>query len=591
MSLHPFISSLQSSEMNGNDIDPRLRRKFLQTPGRTGRLVGLMAGLMKIITRDRRSNNILRFGAMMLLMWNLQASASSITWVAGNSNDNWSTTNNWQCNGGSCAAPMSATLAGADLTFGAPTGGEKAPQDNIASISLDSLSITSSAYTAWSINAGESLTITNANQGSTFSGTPVTNNGTLTINGTTNGFTNSSGITNTSTGTLALNAATVTNTGGTMTNIAGGTLTISSATTLNNGTLVGKLTNNGTLSGVTFGSGSNGDTVTNSGTITGGTIGVSGGASTINGGTISGATTGTFGTFNNVLFTGATLTNGSISGTNTATGTNTFAGSISNSGALTISSGTTTVSGTINSTGTTAITVNGTLNVASTGAMEFDTFTENSGGLVTLSGFLEVSTANLLGGTFDGTGAFEATTVDNGDGTNDNGGSGVLLYVGGSFAAGNTTQTEDYDFASYNQDAGGALGIAFNSSYSGLDQLDVTSEASINGSLDLYASNGAELNLNNLNTADSYVLIDGLVNGAFSTVNVTGALAGTASGGPGTAAGWWLIYNGSDAGGNGDVELDYVAPTTSGTPEPGTDILLGGALVGFALLRRKLVKR
>lgn len=532
---------------------------------------------------------------MMLLMWNLQASASSITWVAGNSNDNWSTTTNWQCNGGSCSAPMSTTLAGADVTFVAPTGSEKAPQDNIASVSLDSLSIISSGYTAWSINAGDSLTITNANQGSAFSGTPVTNNGTLTINGTTNSFTNSSGITNTSTGTLALNATTVTNSGGTITNIAGGTLTIGSSTTLTGGTLTGKLTNNGTLSGVTFGSGSNGDTVTNSGTINGGTIGVSGALSTINGGTVSGTTTGTFGTFNNVLFTGATLTNGSISGTNTATGTNTFAGNIANSGTLTINSGTTTVSGAITNTGTTAITVNGTLNIASTGVIDpLTTFTENSGGVVTLSGTLDVSTANLLGGTFDGTGAFEATTVNNGDGTDNNGGSGVLLYVGGSQAAGNTTQSADYDFASYNQDAGGALGIAFNSSYSGLDQLDISSEASINGSLDLYASNGAELNLSNLNTADSYVLIDdtgGAVNGTFSTVNVLGTLGGIATGGPGVAAGWWLVYNGSDAGSNGDVELDFVAQNSSNTPEPATDILLGGALVGFALLRRKLVNR
>ena len=184
--------------------------------------------------------------------------------------------------------------------------------------------------------------------------------------------------------------------------------------------------------------------------------------------------------------------------------------------------------------------------------------------------------------------------MNNGDGTDNNGGSGVLLYVGGSQAAGNTTQSADYDFASYNQDAGGALGIAFNSSYSGLDQLDISSEASINGSLDLYASNGAELNLSNLNTADSYVLIDdtgGAVNGTFSTVNVLGTLGGIATGGPGVAAGWWLVYNGSDAGSNGDVELDFVAQNSSNTPEPATDILLGGALVGFALLRRKLVNR
>jgi hypothetical protein len=83
----------------------------------------------------------------------------------------------------------------------------------------------------------------------------------------------------------------------------------------------------------------------------------------------------------------------------------------------------------------------------------------------------------------------------------------------------------------------------------------------------------------------------GSLNGTFATVSVLGSFAGTASGGPGAAAGWWLVYNGSDAGGNGDVELDYVAPSSNNTPEPATDILLGGALVGFALLRRKLVKR
>jgi hypothetical protein len=258
---------------------------------------------------------------------------------------------------------------------------------------------------------------------------------------------------------------------------------------------------------------------------------------------------------------------------------------------LSIASGTTNVSGTITGSGSSSVSVNGTLNIESgAGIDSLTTFSESTGGVVTLSGTLDVSTANLLGGTFDGTGSFGGSAVNNGDGSNDTNAEGVELFVGGSAAAWAAASDaagagdSGYSFISYDQDSGGTLGITFNSGYTGDGELSTVDGASINGTLDLYSSNGAELNLSSLNTADSYMLLDnsfGLVSGTFSTVNVVGTLNG--------ATGWQLVYNGAGKpSGGGDVELDYVAPTA---PEPGTDVLLGGALVGFVLLRRKLAKR
>jgi len=55
--------------------------------------------------------------------------------------------------------------------------------------------------------------------------------------------------------------------------------------------------------------------------------------------------------------------------------------------------------------------------------------------------------------------------------------------------------------------------------------------------------------------------------------------------------GWSLVYNGANTPGGdaGDVELDFTTPAVP--PEPSTDILLGGAIVGLALMRKKLVRR
>lgn len=509
---------------------------------------------------NRRSNIALRFAALMLLLWNFQANASTLTWTGSGANNNWGTANNW---GGT--APSNTTPP-EDLVFGALFAGSKtAPVDTISNLTINTLTIDSGKVTSMTLENNLTISGTNGGSGSTFQVPVTVTANTVTID---TGLNNSSTLSVTG-GSLTL-SGNVTNSG-TIAN-SGATLTIGSAATVTGGTLTGTITNTGTVSGATIGTNTN--------------------SATINGGTVSGTTSGMFGTFNNVLFSGATLTNGSLSGANSATGANTFEGSITNSGTLTITSGTTTVSGTITNSGTTAITVGGTLNIASTGSVNsLSTLTEDSGGVVTLSGALQVATADLLGGSIDGTGSFTATTVNNGDGTNDvDNTEGVELYVGGSSAAGNTGDATD-TFQTYNQDSGGALGIGFNSSYTGSDQLDVTSAANLNGTLDLYSSNGAELNLSSLNTADTYVLIDdsgGAVNGEFSAVNVLGDLAGQADGaapiGGGEPGGWWIVYNGLAAGGNGDVELDY-------TPEPASDILLGGALVGLALLRRKLIKR
>jgi hypothetical protein len=528
-------------------------------------------GIIKMITKNRRSTFALRFAAMMLLICNLQADASTITW-AGTHNSNWSTASNW--------SPGTEPLTNAtpyDVIIPATiTGGNKSVTDQTGiSISLDSLTIQSGQTTGFAITGGSILTLgTGSFAGSpTFSGVSVST-GTLNVTGA---LTNSTTISAGGSGVVNLNGN-VANTGGMLVN-SGGTLHVGAASTVTGGTVVGVITNSGTISGATIG-------------------GLLAGA-TVNGGTISGTTSGSFGTFNNVLFSGATLTNGSISGVSTASGADAILGGVAvTSGTLTIVSGTTTIgSGTPSSATLTADSgllvssgSGGTLSIASGGDVEAEaSFTENAGGIVALSGTLDVSVANLVGGSFDGTGTFEGTGVNNGNGTNGANSDGLELYVGGSAAAwaaasdSGAAGTTGYSFSNYTQDSGGTLGITFNSAMTGNDELSTVTGASINGALDLYSSNGAELNLSSLNTGQDYVLLDntgGAVSGTFSAVNVIGTLNGP--------SGWQLVYNGSGAGGAGDVELDFESGAS--TPEPGTEILLAGALAGLVLLRRKLVK-
>jgi len=494
-----------------------------------------MMGIIKMAQKNRWSSISLRFAAMMLLMWNLQLSASTVTWTGGGASDNWSSTGNWLCNGSACPPPMLTALAGADVTFPAGLSGVRvSPIDTTPGISLDSLTITGSEYTAFTINPGVTLTISNTSLNSTFD---LTGNGTTTVNAIANNgsiavtggtLTNMSEIDMNASGSLSLSGtAIVNNTGGIINNAFGGSFTIGSTATVQNGTLVGTVTNNGhinstglnsvTFSGATvnggvlagslttdattntFGTttavtntgnlsagtggnvnwmggtnsgtlGAGSGTLTVSGTLmnAGGTInGGAGGATVtalVNGGTITGTIAGSGGTFNNVLFTGVSLTNGTITvGSNTATGTNTFGGANTNTGTLTVNSGVSTVAsgGWISGSGTVTVS-GGTLDIASGGAINGSgsTLDENSG-VVTLSGTLAVSTANLLGGTFDGTGAFDGGTV-----TND----GVDLDVNGSAAAwGSTATLGDYAFTDYTQGAGGTLSINFDAT--GNDEL------------------------------------------------------------------------------------------------------------------------
>jgi fibronectin-binding autotransporter adhesin len=586
----------------------------------------------------------LRFVAMTLLLWNLQLSASTVTWTGNGVSDNWSSTGNWTCNGGTCTAPMSTALAGADVTFpGGLTSPRLGPVDTTNGVTLDSLTITGSEYTAFSISPGITLTITNTSLNSTFDLTgsgatvsAVSNSGAISVTGGT--LTNMSEIDMNATGSLSLSGTTiVNNTGGIINNAFGGIFNIGSTSTVQNGTLVGAVTNNGTITStganvVTFsgavinggvlagtsttdattntfgattavtntgnlsaGAGGNVNWMggTNSGTLgagsgtltvsgvlmnAGGTIdGGVGGATvtaTVNGGTITGTIAGSGGTFNNVLFTGASLTNGTITGAgNTATGTNSFGGFITNTGStLTINSGVSTVAagGEVFGTGTTAVS-GGTLDIASGGEMIGGGVLDENSGVVTLSGTVAVSATNLLGGTFDGTGSFGGGVV-----TND----GVDLDVNGSAAAwGGTATLGDYAFTDYTQGTGGTLSLNFDATAN--DELVDTTDTTLAGALDLLNLNGSALNFGML-TDTSYVLIadtNSAVTGTFSALNVA------------LPAGWSLVYNGvnTPTGDLGDVELDFTSAPA--TPEPATDILLGAAIVGIALMRKKLVRR
>jgi hypothetical protein len=593
--------------------------------------------------KNRRSSIALRFAAMMLLMWNLQLSASTVTWTGTGPNNNWTTVANWTCGGGACTGPMTTALSGADVIFPAGLVSSRlGPVDTISGLALDSLTITGSEYTAFTLNAGSSLTISNAGANSTFDLTgngsttvnTVTDNGSILVTGGT--LTNMSEIdVGNGGGALTLSGtAILTNTGGVINNgLGSGIFTIGLTATVQNGTLEGVVTNNGTITSTgansvtfstahvdggvlagtltttptlnTFGAttavtntgtlsagpggivnwmgGTNSGTLSSgggllnvSGTVTnaGGTInGGIGGATvtgTVNGGTITGAITGTGGTFNNVLFTGASLTNGTITGaSNTATGTNTFAGSITNSGTLAINSGVSTVTGTIAGSGTVDVS-GGTLNIASGGVIDAGGILNETGGVVTLSGTLADATVNLLGGTFDGTG-----TLDGGDVTND-----IDLDVNGSTAAwgGSTATLGDYDLGSYTQEALGTLSINFSATSN--DEL-IDGSTTLDGALDLLNQDGTALTFGSL--ADTfYVLIadtGSAVSGTFDSLNVA------------LPTGWTIAYNGANTPGGdaGDVELDFTTP--GGTPEPSTDILLAGAIIGLALMRKKLVRR
>jgi fibronectin-binding autotransporter adhesin len=582
----------------------------------------------------------LRFTAITLLMWNLQLSASTVTWTGNGSSANWSSTGNWTCNGGACPPPMLTALAGADVTFpGGLASPQLSPLDTTTGVSLDSLTITGSEYTGFGINPGITLTISNTTLNSTFD---LTGNGSTTANAISNSgmiavtggtLTNMSEIDMNATGTLSLSGTTiVNNTGGTINNAFGGSFIVGATSAVQNGTLVGAVTNNGTITSVTFSGAiinggvltgtsttdattnafgpttavtntgslsagvggivnwnggtnsgtlmSDGGALTVSGTLAnaGGTInGGTGGATvtaTVNGGTITGTVAGIGGTFNNVLFTGASLTNGTITGaTNTATGTNSFGGFITNTGStLSINSGVSTIAagGEVFGNGTTEVS-GGTLNIASGGEMIGGGSLDETSGVVTLSGTLAVSSTNLLGGTFDGTGAFGGGTV-----TND----GVDLDVNGSAAAwGGTATLGDYDFTNYAQGAGGTLSINFDAT--GNDQLVDTTDTTLAGALDLLNLNGSALSFGSL-TDTSYVLIadtNSAVSGTFSALNVA------------LPTGWSLVYNGvnTPTGDLGDVELDFTPGPA--TPEPATDILLGAAIIGIGLMRKKLVSR
>lgn len=139
---------------------------------------------------------------------------------------------------------------------------------------------------------------------------------------------------------------------------------------------------------------------------------------------------------------------------------------------------------------------NGTFNVNG-GSLDIEGTLDGESGVVTLSngnvlvnGTVSVSVANLLGGPSTARAPLPGGTVNNGDGFNDESSQGVLLNVGGSFAVGNTTQSDTYTFSAYNQDADGALGIAFNASGNGNNEF-IAGNVALHGTLDLWNSTAA----------------------------------------------------------------------------------------------------
>ena len=54
-----------------------------------------MAEIIKMAQKNRWSSTALRFTAMMLLMWNLQLSASTVTWTGSGGNDCGGSVTQW----------------------------------------------------------------------------------------------------------------------------------------------------------------------------------------------------------------------------------------------------------------------------------------------------------------------------------------------------------------------------------------------------------------------------------------------------------------------------------------------------------------
>jgi hypothetical protein len=459
-----------------------------------------------------------------------QLNATTI-WVASGSNANWNRAANWS-NG--------VPTANDDVVIG--SGSETTSDDNIGSLSLDTLTINSTHAYQVMVNSSGVLTIQSTL--TLDSGSSLTSAGTLRLQGggTISGSLATSGI-----GALTLNG-TFNVAGGSIINASGASLTLAGAT-LNSGTLSGPgaiaATGTNALDSVinsaaltvrggttTFAGGSNSGTlasstgparvlnvdgstaagaVTNSGSIVtnAGTVNITGTINNGSGGQITQSGSGSL-TLNN-----ASVNGGIVQGAIGATGTNTLTG-VTNQGTLTLTdTGTTTFAGGANS---------GTLASKTGPARVLDIDGSTAAGAVTNSGAImsNAGTVNITG-----------TVLNYGTISQNDSGTVTITGTVNNGAGGQITQSGSGSLTLNNASVSGG-------SLSGtIDTTGATSLAGLTNNGTVRADSGA-------------LLIDGTSNGAFTNDGTIRGAAGSTV----TVSGTILNNNGTIRPEGGTVRLE-----------------------------------
>jgi len=528
----------------------------------------------------------------------LTVGAGTTTWTGGTNSGTLASTNG--------TLNVAGTLANSGGILQGPTGTQTGTLSiNSATVSGGTLqgAMTSkgSSFSGVTLASGASLTsgaggATTWN-GGTVVGTLYTGSAVLNLTGS---ITNQGGIHNVGAGTL--------NNSGTVT---GGTIDVATLGSMNNtGTLQSAAWSNMTINGT------GGGTLNNSGgsiTVTGGTLTLQGNL-TVNGGTITGtashAVTANGGAIlNGVSFSNLSMSTGALTGTNTITGgTNTITGATIAGSTLNITNGTNTLSNLTDGTGS-LVNISGGANTMSgtfTNAGGSDTYSL-SGGTLTLNGasfngqtlsqsngtldiegtvdplgsytlsggtldlnpssLFTVGTVTMSSGTVEGTGQIEATTLTSNVGLDQS-------EVDGGIGRGSTTLT------TMTLGDGSVFDVTPQTSTNDYNP----NETYVNGTLTL----GGELNLGSFDLLPEYpqtsftpyvfpIFEANVVVGQFSTVCFdNGAICDA----PNALPTYWSLDVVRLANGGEQVDL-------MNTPEPGTCLMIGGALLCLGLLGRR----